>query len=394
MAEELRPQRLQSAITGVQPMTGIVLWSTNESASTAPIQLEYAYLKYSQVVQQHGKYDWRAVEELLDQIASRKHQAILRWHDTYVGKPTGVPAYIKERSDYRETNAKSEGKPTGFPDWSHDEWKSFVLDFFTHFAQRYDRDPRIAFVQVGFGLWSEYHIYDGPMILGQTFPDKNYQAEFANHLAKEFRETPWMISVDAAGDHAPWAQDPHLETLPFGLFDDSFNHRQHEKENAPNWKILGLDRWKRAPTGGEFSFFDKKDQRDALAPSGPYGIPFSQHAARFHITFMIGDDQPRFQNREVIRQAGMGCGYRFRVVRFAASSSASELEMKNIGIAPIYYDAFPAIGGVRSPESLKGLLPGEMRTFRVASGGSSPDLAIECDRLVPGQTIEYEADLP
>lgn len=68
--------------------------------------------------------------------------------------------------------------------------------------------------------------------------------------------------------------------------------------------------------------------------------------------------------------------------------------MKNIGIAPIYYDAFPAIGGVRSPESLKGLLPGEMRTFRVASGGSSPDLAIECDRLVPGQTIEYEADLP
>ncbi|HBL42356.1 MAG TPA: hypothetical protein DDZ90_03060, partial [Planctomycetaceae bacterium] len=58
-ADELRPQRLQSNIVNVQPMTGIVLWSTNEAASTAPIQLEFAYLKYNQVVQEKGKYNWQ-----------------------------------------------------------------------------------------------------------------------------------------------------------------------------------------------------------------------------------------------------------------------------------------------------------------------------------------------
>ena len=72
-------------------MTGIALWTTNEAASTAPIQLEYAYLKYSQIVQESGVYDWEPVERLLTEVAGRKHQAILRWHDTYVECDRLVP---------------------------------------------------------------------------------------------------------------------------------------------------------------------------------------------------------------------------------------------------------------------------------------------------------------
>ena len=34
------------------------------------------------------------------------------------------------------------------------------IDTPEEFAARYDDDPRIAFLQVGFGLWGEYHIYD------------------------------------------------------------------------------------------------------------------------------------------------------------------------------------------------------------------------------------------
>jgi hypothetical protein len=38
-------------------------------------------------------------------------------------------------------------------------------------------------------------------------------------------------------------------------------------------------------------------------------------------------------------------------------------------------------------------LPGESRTDEIAAGGASPKLTIACDRLVPGQVIEYEAGL-
>lgn len=392
-ADELRLVPLKATITSVQPMTGIVLWSTNPEAAKAPIQLEYGYLRYDQVVREEGNFDWNGVEKLLDEIASRKHQAILRWHDTYVGKPTGVPAYIKALPDYRETTARSEKKVTGFPDWSHPHWQAFVLDFFTKFAEKYDRDPRLAFVQVGFGLWAEYHIYDGPMKLGGTFPSLEYQEKFAKHLAAQFLHTPWMISVDAAGKHAPFAKNLKLIDLPFGVFDDSFNHEKHKQENEPNWDVFGRDRWKTAPTGGEFSFFKPKDQREALAPKGPYGIPFAEQAARFHVSFIIGDDQPRFQKADRLREAGLACGYRFTVTRFAASNSASEVVIKNVGVAPIYHSAFPAVNGVRSTDSLMGLLPGESRLFKIDTGGQKPELSIESDRLVTGQRIEFDAAL-
>ena len=391
--ETMRRIPLQRSIHNVQPMTGIVLWTTNEAVAVAPIQLEYSYLHYAQVIQEKGKYDWSVVDRLLSDVASRKHQLILRWYDTYVGKKSGVPRYIQKLPDYSTTRGQSENKSTEFPDWSHPELQRFGLDFFTAFGERYDSDPRIAFVQVGFGLWSEYHIYDGPMKLGQTFPSLEYQTQFAQHLANCFRKTPWMISVDAANDWGPYSRNDSLLKLPFGVFDDSFNHAQHSEQNEPNWKALGLDRWKRAPTGGEFSFFDTKDQRLALAKNGPHGIPFEKQAAKFHISFMIGDAQPEFQKPDRIRAAGMACGYRFRLTRLESSYGKTTGVFHNVGIAPIYFDAIPAVDQVRSISNLKGLLPGESIDFEVARGGERPVLTIESDRLVDGQVIEFEADL-
>ncbi|WP_020467841.1 hypothetical protein [Zavarzinella formosa] len=392
--DELRPVALKSAVTEVQPLTGIVLWTTNPSVKTAPIQLEYSYFAYDQVVKEKDRYDWSAVEKLLDEVAGRKHQLVLRWHDTYVGKPTGVPAPVKALPGYRETTGNSEKKRTGFPDWSHPGWQKFVPEFFTRFAEKYDGDRRLAYLEVGFGLWAEYHIYDGPMELGKTFPSKEFQREFAIHMGREFRQTPWMISVDAAGDHAPFAKDKKLLALPFGLFDDSFNHAKHQKENEPNWDRLGRDRWKTAPAGGEFSFFEKKDQKEALSLKGPHGIRFEEQAAKFHATFIIGDAQPGYQKPERIREAGMACGYHFRVTGFRVSAARSEVTVTNSGVAPIYFDAFPAVNGIRSKTSLKGLLPGGARVFEVAVGGDSPTLTIECDRLVKGQRIGFDAELP
>jgi hypothetical protein len=112
------------------------------------------------------------------------------------------------------------------------------------------------------------------------------------------------------------------------------------------------------------------------------------------VAFIIGDGQPRYQTAERIRDAGLACGYRFRVTRFESSASRSVVTIRNTGIAPIYHDAFPTVNDVRARESLKGLLPEQERTFEIAAGGTAPALTIESDRLVPGQRIGFEAELP
>ena len=232
------------------------------------------------------------------------------------------------------------------------------------------------------------------MELGKTFPDKAFQAEFARHLARVFVKTPWMISVDAAdAERAPFAGNAGLLKLRFGVFDDSFLCRQHKEVNELNWNVMGRDRWKLAPAGGEFSYYTRDDQKNALAPDGPHGVSFEKAAALFHITFMIGDGQPRHRGMDRIREAGMACGYKLRVVAFEANAERSRVTVTNTGVAPPYHDAFVSVNGTTSGESLRGLLPGERRVYTVGAGGEAPRLSIVCDRLVPGQEIEFEADL-
>ena len=376
-------------------MTGIVLWATSEHNKTNTVQLEYSYMKYNDVVKERGQYDWRVMDRLLDRVAARKHQAIVRFYFVYPGNPTTVPNYIKAMPDYHETRGMSEGKPTMFPDWTRRALQEFTLEFYEKMAGRYDNDPRLAFVETGFGLWAEYHIYSGPRVMGKTFPDKTFQAAFARQLDRVFRKTPWLISVDAADDeYAPFPDNEELMKLSFGVFDDSFLCQQHAKVNEPRWNIMGRDRWKRAPAGGEISYYTTHDQKEALSVDGPHRIPFENAAAAFHITFMIANDQPKYRPMDRLRSAGLACGYRFQVTGFEASNTRSRVTVTNRGVAPIYHDAYLAVNGVRSDRSLKGLLPGESRTDEIASGGASPKLTIACDRLVPGQSIEYDADLP
>ena len=92
-----------------------------------------------------------------------------------------------------------------------------------------------------------------------------------------------------------------------------------------------------------------------------------------------------------IEEAGMACGYEFHVIGFFVSPDSSIVEVENRGVAPLYYDAFVTVNGVRSGTSLRYLAPGESVICPVSAGGESPKLTIESDRLVTGQFIEFKA---
>ena len=385
---------LQSTITSVQPMTGIVYWTDNENKKSEAISLEFSYMLFNDIVSDEGVYNWQAVENKLNDIASRGNQAIFRFRYVYPGQETSVPDYIKNLSDYNETTGESEGLTTSFPDWTHQELQNFTLEFYTKFAERYDNDSRIAFMQVGFGLWGEYHIYDGPFELGVTFPSKAFQTTFFNHLDAVFSATPWSVSIDASdNDNTPLSENVSVKNIAYGLFDDSFMSEEHSTVNEANWGFFGAQRYQASPAGGEFSYYTDFDQQHVLDTTGNFGTSFETFAQNFHITYMIGNDQSMYQSETRIKAASMATGYKFEIVSFKTSEDMAVIGVKNSGAAPIYYDAYVTVNGVRSVESLKSLQPGNTQTYNVLSGGSNPVVTIECDRLVSGQTIEYDANL-
>ena len=385
---------LKSQITHVQPMTGIVLWNTSSAVKKEYVQLEFSYMLYSDVCKEKDVYDWTPMDKLLEQVASRGHQAVVRFRYTYPGyDPGAVPEYIKQWEGYEATHAKSEGRMTEFPDWRCEELQRFHMEFHRLFAERYDKDPRLAFVETGFGLWAEYHIYDGPCIIGKTFPSHEFQAQFLPKMDEWFKDTPWLISIDASDiKYAPFRKQKDLLNLKFGNFDDSFMCEDWDGYNWGCWRFFGEDRYKKAPAGGEFSYYTSYDQKHALDPAGMYGRVFEDVVAKVHMTFIIGNDQPGKQTPERIAEAAMSMGYRFEIRDFVIGENARIL-IANVGVAPIYRDAFVELDGVKGELNLRTLMPGDEAwiTFPHATLESVPHIV--CDHLVEGQEIQYQADI-
>ncbi len=405
---------LQSKVEQVQPMTGIVFWDTHESWNSPEktvlaeaISLEYSYISINQIVTAEDVYDWSYLDNKLDKIAARNHQAIFRLYYTYPGRNTTVPDYIKSLPDYNETVGTTEGLTTHFPDWSHAELQTFTQEFHSKFAQRYDNDNRIAFLQLGFGLWGEYHIYDGPDRLGDTFPSKAYQKTFLTHLESVYSNLPWSVSIDASDIQRTPMNEAEVIDLSFGLFDDSFMHQDHSGYNESAWNFFNYnERYKSVPFGGEFSYEEETDQLNVLKPDvGAYGISYEEFADKFHISYMIGNDTYHGDSSEEqpisrIKEASMASGYQFTVTSFSANSTHIKLTIKNTGVAPIYYDAFVVIDEIKSTSSLKGLLPNNSQEFIIEKSADinslttdSPSVTIVSDHILLSQTIEFNADL-
>lgn len=394
---------LHSSVNRVQPMTGIVFWAENTQDLITlgnKTQLEFSYLIYSDVVEQEGVYDWSSVDNLLTTAANRGRQVVLRFRYTYPGETRrSVPLYITQESTYTEQIVKVEGSNTYIPDWSNESLESFTLDFYTQFAARYDNDPRLAFVQVGFGSYSEYHLYDGPFTLGQTFPSKAFQTIFLNHVNDEFKTTQWSISIDAAeSSYTPITSSNALINLNYGLFDDSFLHKEHSENdneyNRASWLSFGETRANVSVTGGELNYYSKYDQEHVLdKTNGAWGTTYETLSETYDITYMIGNDQLNYQTANRIEEASMANGYRYEVIAFSSDGNTTTVTIKNNGISPIYYDAYPTVNGIRSSGSLKGLINGESKVFTINSIAFGEDLTIECDRLVLGQKIQFDAAL-
>lgn len=401
---------LKRHITHPQPMTGMNLWPYKakklHDTYGQSIQLEFYYFEPCKIVKGCNAdgsiiYDWTYFEQIISDVASREHQLVARFRYEYPNSTsvdgnvgtTAVPDYIKQLPDYKETYSESKG--TYYADWSNAELQRFTLLFYTDFAKRYAHDPRLAFLEVGFGHWSEYHIHPTPMEYGKNFPSLEYQKEFLLRMSEVSDGLPWLVSKNA-GDTSPIAGDDELLSLRFGLFEDSFMGEYFINGGyEQRWGSLGGDtRWHTGVYGGEIY---PQEGTTFLSPEGRYGYTFEEMLLKYHITFMGGNAAPdgQYGTPERIREVSMLMGYRFVVKECLTDGHTTRLLVSNEGIAPIYRDAFFAIGGVRSATSLKGLLPNEDVWMEIAAAPASDgaDINIVSDHILPQQEIEFEADI-
>jgi len=257
------------------------------------------------------------------------------------------------------------------PDWLYDEthgdgtmydipWgKGFSPDYdnpiiieehaklIAKFAERYNNDSRIAFIEVGsVGHWGEWHTYAEEPDKAIPFPKvsttdkyvKPYIDGFTNKICMMRR--PYQMAKDAA----------------MGLFNDSFgdttqtvNYFLQWINNGYNWWLTGEhhpampDFWKSAPSGGELAdspglqYFTDQNIGQTI-----------QQAQDSHLSW-IGPCSPARADLNTNIQKNIDLllktiGYRFVIQQTAAPSEAAagsdmsiSMTWVNQGLAPFYY---------------------------------------------------------
>jgi len=126
-------------------------------------------------------------------------------------------------------------------------------------------------------------------------------------------------------------------------------------------------------------------------------MSFEQALDKFHLSFIIANDQFNYQKLPRLVQASQAMGFELRLDKLERQGNKIQGIFVNQGVAPVYVDVYPTLMGTRSIVSLKKLQPLESRSFLIEVSDDvtriEKALTITSDRLLPGVTIPFNADL-
>ena len=366
------------------PLKGLVPYQADVRAFL-PHSLEFDYLPYSAIVKGYDEFNWTPLEKLLDNIASRGHQAIFRIFLEYPDKKGVIPNFLVNdglkvhKWLYTETQPLPPA-PIETPDYEDKNLRKSLKSFLAAFGKKYDGDQRLGFITAGLlGTWGEWHTYPKD----ELFASKTVQVEVMDAYEAAFKVTPILLRYPAGKKVNQKAKNADRK---FGYHDDSFAWATlHTGKKDDDWfymdalKAAGPNaeaKWKTHPIGGEIrpeawgKVFDEN-------PSDSKIQDFRTCVESTHATWLM--DSGMFEKKQKASRIKRAedqvrrMGYEFHVPGVTIGSMKGgklpvTVEIENRGVAPFYYDWTPEYGLIldgkavttfRCSGKLIGLLPSD-----------------------------------
>ncbi len=340
------------------PMKGFMPWAPEDGstpgtvANALPYTLEWAPFPVNTVVTGRDTYDFTKVDALLDAIASRGHQAVIRFSLDTPGKESGMPQYLIDAgTDTSRTYDFYDNKSISFsPNYNDPKVQEMLLHFVAALGDKYDGDPRIGYITAGlYGFWGEEHTYPyNGAVSSQNptginwMPSDEFRAQLVEAWDDAFDETfiQNRYPTEATKAHG------------MGYHDDSFGYATLEGVSwhfIPKLKKQGEEEaWQHSPIGGELyppiqtCIFSQPINCTNMDAEGDYKALESIQGA--HATWLInqkafsvgysGDDLTR------AKAASAAMGYTLQATRTSATYHGAKatvvVEIKNTGSAPFY----------------------------------------------------------
>ena len=365
------------------PLRGLVPYNSSSGRNNFPHSLEFRYFSLADVLKgQSGsnfRFDWSKVDGFLETARKRGNQGIFRIYLEYQTRTGSIPGFLNNKLRRWPNNDKRFS-----PDYNDRRLRDAMKATIRDMARKYDRDNRVAFIEVGFlGNFGEWHNFPET---ARFMAPKNVQDEILGAYAQYFKTRKCLVRYPRKAD----ANTAGTDTRPVGFHDDSFVRATLADKS---WHFLGLmnragsratNKWKDFPIGGEVY---PQISGDVFVKAKP---TFQECAEASHTTYMriesMFSKRPAASRRDQAfrEMRTMGYVYHASDVTLGRTSNgfSVDVRIRNRGVAPFYYD-WPVelavfdrntkrIGGVISAGNFKtrGIQPNQTRTWRQSFGRS------------------------
>jgi hypothetical protein len=322
------------------PFKGFAPW-IGENNQVFQTKLQEKTFTWKQLEPTQGNYDWNYFERLWGNIAQTEKRVGFRITAALPGEVghVDVPDWLVQMG-IKLRPYEIDNQYGMAPDWDDPNLLQAHHDLLMALGQRYNDDPRIAWVDIGsYGFWGEWHVYLNDSLAAadaskqviiddylEAFPNKMKVIPFDDDFGTEYATNHGCgIRNDCLGTEA--SNDWYLESL--NRIDPTLNDRV----------------WKTAMITGEFCGSDY-GAVEGTTVRFDLNYQFIQQTHWSFIGPAGGTIQPQNeQHRQNLEKLLKKLGYRFvlKKVEHASSVNAGDeldisITVANKGVAPFYFD--------------------------------------------------------
>lgn len=331
----------------VNPLRGLYKWRGNQIVNIGESPADtYQRYEWNDIETSRDVYDFSQIERDFNAAVAEGSRFAFRIRSMvgYGTREVAMPSYLQNCGWWTNN--------TFVPDWNAECYLERVERLFTALGNRFGRDPRISFIDIGmygqYGEWnlssSEVNYANAPS--GMTPMTTASARRIIDAHVRAFPQTQLLMKL-LSREGSEWTRYAYdLPTaIPIGSRIDCIGRVGYFRQwtNRPEiWDTL-KDRWRVAPMIGEYCSgeiaLDTADSRDdALG-----------HVEDFHFS-AVGNGNMTYwstlssSDRDLFYQIGKRAGYRMELRRAEYPTSFTRgqaglrlnLQFFNSGVAPVY----------------------------------------------------------
>ena len=351
--------------------------STEKEDVLQYVSVGYNRFNWNQVEPSEGVYDWTVIDEFINKWDALGKKAAFGIACASSTNATSylTPKWVFDAGAAYTTFTTSNGGTQYVPVWNDEVFLAKLDNFTKAFAEKYDGDSRIAFIDIrSYGNFGETHTSELTGSVGISANDEKKHIDIA---AKYFKKTQLMLCTANTGEQG--IKTEYAVSNGIGLRTDSIMNGNYSETHRID------DAYGKEPTVFEFvnSYSNMKDLADSYGSESNDNGHWNED--RYLLSFFVGkpsymdlgqynNDSEAFiqDNRELIELLSNKMGYHFvlKSMNIPASISAEEAfivdaEWINKGVAPLYEECYPALAVLDNNNKvidkcwLDGVNPGE-----------------------------------